>query len=76
MDELWASTGKRNLVLRLTVGRGFRNKALWETVSRNKGSEWDTVSARGPLRKARPRIGVQNGMRFPLEGSGGNRIPL
>ena len=53
------------------MGHAFRNKALWETASQNRRSEWDTVSVRGPLRKARPGIGVQNGSQFPYEGSGG-----
>ena len=52
------------------MGHTFRNKVLWENASRNRRSEWDTVSAGGPLRKARPRIGVQNGAQFPHEGSG------
>lgn len=52
------------------MGYAFRNKALWETTSRNRRSEWDTPSVRGPLRKVHPGIGAQNGAQLPREGSG------
>lgn len=52
------------------MGYAFRNKALWETTSRNRRSEWDAPSVRGPLRKVHPGIGAQNGAQIPREGSG------
>lgn len=38
-----------------------------EAASRNPRLEWDAVSPWSPRRKLHPRIGAQNGMRFPVE---------
>ena len=48
------------------MGRGFRNKALWETVSRNKGSEWDTVSLWARFGNRVPEFDSRVGHTFPL----------
>ena len=46
-----------------------------ETVSRISSSNRDALSRRGLWRKLHPGIDVQNGMPFPVEAWGGNRVP-
>ena len=66
--------GKTTTVANIGTGCGFRNGGRWEAVSRNGRSEWDAVSARDPLRKRYPRIGVQNGALFPKHGPEGSCV--
>lgn len=40
-------------------------------MSRNGCPDWDVASARDPLRKRCPRIGVRNGTQFPLQAEQG-----
>ncbi|MCI6576286.1 MAG: hypothetical protein MSC42_06120, partial [Collinsella sp.] len=39
-------------------------------------SKWDALSESKALRKARPRIGVQNGAHFPKHGPEGSCVPF
>ena len=56
-------------------GRAFPAGPLAETTSRNERLEWDALSQRGRMRKLCSEIDVQNGMPFPVEAWGGNRVP-
>ena len=57
------------------MGCGFRLRGQAETTSHNLRSDWDALSQQGINRKLHPTLRPRNGMRFPVEGPGGNCDP-
>lgn len=62
-----APSGNCDPEYRPKLGCSFPNGLVSESVSRNIGSERDTVSQTGLKRKLRPSLRPQNGTQFPLD---------
>lgn len=69
------SSGNRVPHFVFKPGCAFPAGTLAETTSRNERLEWDALSQWGRMRKLCSEIDVQNGMPFPVEAWGGNRVP-
>ena len=70
----WTTRSMRPLDV-LSVGRAFRMGGVSGSVSQNRRSDWDTLSALRLVRKLCPGIKAWNGMHFPVESLSGRCDP-
>ena len=70
----WKTRSMRPLDV-LSVGRAFQMGRVSESASRNRRSDWDTLSALRLVRKLCPGIKAWNGMHFPVESLSGKCDP-
>ena len=70
----WTTRSMRPLDV-LSVGQAFRMGGVSGSVSQNRRSDWDTLSALRLVRKLCPGIKAGNGMHFPVESLSGKCDP-